>query len=419
MQDSSHNQLGFFPSIIRLAAICYTLLLVYGTLFPFHGWLAPAGGLSENFLIADPQSLSKTDLITNFLVYLPFGLFWGALFLRRWPIPVALAAVAFLGFLLSFCLEFVQVFLPARISALSDLVLNGLGAVAGGVLANFLSGRWAWGRHLKELRREKFMQGALANIGLLTLAVWALSQLSPLVPSIGVSNLRQGLKPLWYTLNGQTPLVPLQALGYFFSTAALGAILLGVARSRRFALVFFILGVWAVLLLKVPVLSRQLSLEALLGCAAGFLCLGLVYRVSDRSLAFMAAVLLVAAFLSESLRPGSSDAYYSLNWIPFKGHMRNLVGLAAILWSGWIFLGIGYAVRFLCPKGKQRIFMLGGGLAVFCLAFAVEWLQRSIPGRYPDMTDVAIALGAWAVAWTGMNARTVRGDGGGKALGNG
>ncbi|MDO3379755.1 VanZ family protein [Geoalkalibacter halelectricus] len=385
-------------------------MLIYGTLYPFRGWEVPRGGFAHNFLVVGADTLSKPDLITNFVVYLPFGLLWGGLFLasRRWFSAVLLAGLMGAG--LSFCLETVQVFLPARVSAVSDLVLNGLGAVAGGGLAVLLVGRAGWGASLRRFRQEQFFSGSLANIGLLAACFWILSQLSPLVPSLGVSNLRHGLKPLWHSLSGQAGLVPLQALGYVFSVAGLGAIVLSLGRSRRFVLGFFAMALGMVLLLKVPVLSRQLSLEAVLGCFGALVLLFALLHASTRTLAFCAAGFLVLGFLAESLRPGTSTSLFAFNWVPFKGHMRNLVGLAGILWSSWIFLGLGFAVRSLSSASNWRPYFLWGMLGVFCLAFGVEWLQRSIPGRSPDMTDVLIALVAWTVAWTGVNERAMRSE---------
>ena len=401
---------GFSVSVVRIAAVFYALMLVYGTLFPFRGWEISHAWV-ENFLIADINRLSKTDLITNILVFLPFGFLCGSLVGRHRRAVFTLAWVGLLGFGLSFFLEFAQAFLPARTSALSDLVLNSGGAVAGAGLALFFGGRWAWGGQLGALRREKFASGTLANIGLLTLVFWSLSQLSPLVPSLGVSILRHGLKPIWYTVSGQTPFVPTQALVYFLSVFALGCLLLSFAESRRFALLFFAMGVAVVLALKVPVLSQQLSLEALLGSGAGLVLLGVFFKCSARALLAWAGIFLVAAFVIESLRPGSSSEYYSFNWVPFKGHMRNLVGLAAILWSSWVFLGVGFVARSLSPVKYRLPVILFGGLGVFFLALAVELQQQTIPGRSPDVTDVIIAMGAWTLAWVGSKSDTRCGDG--------
>lgn len=385
-----------------VCALLYLLMLVYGTLYPFSGWVDPAGGFFRHFLGAQMSSVSKTDLITNVLVYIPAGLLLAASLARRagWPVAVLLATV--LATLLSFSLEAAQVFLPARTSALSDLLLNGVGAAVGGGAALMLSGQTRGGLRLRNFRNEVVVPGILADIGLVVLGLWALSQLSPLVPSLEVSNLREGLRPVWHTLTGQSAFILAQSLVYFCSVLALGGIFLSLSRSRRVGLALFSLLVATVLLLKIPVLSRQLSLEALLGCAGALTVLVLLHRIPGRLLVAGAGIFLLAGFIVDALRESTSGAQLiAFNWVPFKGHMQSIVGLANILASGWVFLGGGYIVRYLCRPSLAVAAAGGGALLVAGLAILMEMLQLGIPGRYPDVTDVLIAVAAWGCAWIG------------------
>lgn len=402
MPDRSHRFSEFSKVTFSFFSVLYVLMLIYGTLFPFYGWTVPEGGFFQNFLEADLAKLSTSDMITNVLVYIPTGLLWASFLPRRigWPATVLLAGVMGTG--LSFSLEAIQVFLPARTSALSDLFLNGLGAAIGGGAALLISGQTRSGLRLRHFRNDTFVPGALASIGLIVLGLWILSQLSPLVPSLTVSNLRDGIKPVFQTATGQSPFIVAQAIGYFCSVIALGAIFLSLSRSRRVGLVLFCLLLITVLLMKVPVLSRQLSLEAVLGCAGALIILTLLHRTAGWLLISCAGCFLLTGYVVEALRESSFSAQtFVFNWIPFRGHMQNIVGLANILASGWVFLGLGYIVRYLCRPSMAAVAAGIGALFVIGLAALMEVLQLGIPGRVPDVTDVVIAVAAWGGAWVG------------------
>lgn len=407
MPERSHRLPGFSAVTIGICALAYGLMLVYGTLYPFRGWGEPAGGFWQHFLGMQVPNASKTDLITNLLVYIPAGLLLAGFLARAvsWPVAVLLAGM--IGTLLSFSLEAAQVFLPGRTSTLSDLLLNGLGAFIGGGAALFLAGQVPWGLRLRNFRRDTFRSGALANIGLIVLGLWALSQLSPLVPSLGISYLRDGLKPVWQTVTGQSPFIVAQSLVYFCNVMALGGIFLSLSHSRRTGLILFCLIVVTVLLLKIPILSRQLSLEALLGCAGALVVLALVHRLPAWLLVTCAGLFLLTGFVTGALRESGSGAQLvAFNWVPFKGHMQSqvLVGLANILASGWVFLGVGYLVRYLSRPSLAFVTAGIGALLVAGLVMLMEIAQIGIPGRFPDVTDVLIAVVAWCCAWMGVRA---------------
>ena len=62
-----------------LAALAYAALIVYGSLYPFSGWTTRGVRLFA-FLILDWSGhISRADLVTNVLAYMPLGLL-----LARW-----------------------------------------------------------------------------------------------------------------------------------------------------------------------------------------------------------------------------------------------------------------------------------------------------------------------------------------------
>lgn len=396
-----------FPAIATgLFSVLYLLMLVYGTLFPLSGWGVPSGGFFRYFLEADPARLSATDIITNVLVYMPAGVLWASLlsYRLRWPAAVLIATVA--GAALSFTLEALQVFLPARNSALSDLVLNTLGTAIGGGAALLVSAHTGAGGRLRHFREQSFVPGTLVNVGLIVLGLWSLSQLSPLVPSLSISNLREGLRPIWMTVTGQSAFIVSQALVYLFSVIGLGGIFLSLCRRRGLGFLLFSLIIGAVLVMKILVISRQLSLEAALGCAAALLMLLLLYRMPGKVLVIFAGLGLLLSYLVDGLRDaGTVMQTYAFNWVPFRGDMQNIAGLANILAGSWLFLGAGYLMRYLCPPTSVVAVASVGALLIGALVALVEFLQLGIPGRVGDVTDILVAVAAWCCAWVGSSSR--------------
>ena len=90
---------------------------------------------------------------------------------------------------------------------------------------------------------------------------------------------------------------------------------------------------------------------------------------------------------------------HTMVWIPFGSSNLGLVGLEDTLEGvGW---GVALAalVASATPFSRRCTPLLLGGAAAALFALVVEFLQRSIPGRYPDITDVFLVVAGWVLAW--------------------
>src|SRR5208282_1115397 len=107
----------------RIFVFSYGLLIIYGSLYPFTGWRYPDNETIAQMKVLWPDHVSRSDLLTNFLAYIPFGY----LVVRALPsrfgafgrFSLALAA----GMMLSTTMEGIQLFLPARTSSLNDVLM--------------------------------------------------------------------------------------------------------------------------------------------------------------------------------------------------------------------------------------------------------------------------------------------------------
>ena len=154
----------------------YTSLLVWGSLLPFSGW-QPAVEPPWAFLGAPwPRYITRTDVLTNLFVYLPWGwLVARGLSLAGRSAGRAMAFTVTAALALSFTLESLQTFLPARDPSWLDWLLNAAGATAGSLMALAFARGTRLGEGVRGLREHWFACGRCADLGLLLGAVWVVA----------------------------------------------------------------------------------------------------------------------------------------------------------------------------------------------------------------------------------------------------
>jgi VanZ family protein len=385
--------------MFRLALI-FVVLIIYGSLFPFTGWSGPQAPMFA-FLFTWSETIEKADLIQNILAYAPLGLFL-VLWLKRTArarhaFGIAIAA----GTGLSLAMESIQQFIPARVSSNADLAMNVLGTLAGALLALFLIHRARPERRPMAFKSDWMESGTLPNLGLATLALWVLSQTSPLVPTLDIGQLRSGLSLLYRTLQHPQSMVLNQAVTYACYLTGLGLLTRTLARAAKPTLGPFFCLVALVFVLKIIVEGRQLSSEALIGALAAFLILLLLTRMNSRTPLSAAGIAFIAiGFVISELAPGTNPASFAFNWIPFAGQMNSLSGLQNILEIFWPFFAIAYFARRITPTHRRTELAIGVGLLVLAALLGLEWMQQSLPGRFGDITQVMLGCAGWVLPWS-------------------
>jgi VanZ family protein len=381
-----------------LAACAYTLLILYGSLYPFGRWHAPLAPLFS-FVHQWPAHLDKADMLQNLLVYAPFGLMttlWLAGFMRYLP---ALLLCTLLGTALSFGIESLQQFNPARVSSMVDVTMNALGTASGAMLAAFALRHTLSGAMLLRLRDRLFLHGAMVNAGLVVIGIWMLSQTSPLVPTLDVGHVRHALSGLYHTLLAPQTLNLAKTAAYACDVAAIGMLALRLARPQAPSLRLLLLALCFVLASKALVISRVLSLEAVIGSAAGFVAAALLRRAPPALLCLLGILLAAAGFTIAELSPDGGAFTAGFNWIPFVGQMRSFTGLENILELLWPFMAIGCFARMGLRRHRHMEAIVIGSVLVCGGVFLLEWHQQWVPGRYGDITQVLLCVAGWAIPW--------------------
>lgn len=402
------------------ALLGYLVLIFYGSLYPFSAWEPPIDSLFGFLKLEKPKYLSMTDITINVMVYIPLGLMLTGLMRRSMGPLVAAISATVLGASLSFAMETLQMFLPDRVSSLPDLATNAFGTGLGAVSAWLLHPRSSTGRHLVNWRARHFQNGALIDASFFILMLCLLAELSPLIPSMQGTRTAVSVLPLWQAIT-DSPSVPWgEAVIYALKIAAFGLFvsllaLPGKGTLRTFAILLIlalaIKAIGASVLASIPPSAWRLSLRAAVGLALGMALLYPALRLRPAARGLLAAAALLAAFVLQELAPGQElKVPGAFNWVPFVGQMYGFTGILDIIASPAIMLMLGALANLFTPRHRRIPVLWVGTVAIFALAFALEFLQRSLPGRTADITDVLLFVGGWLIPWLWRPQHSVRTD---------
>ena len=131
------------PSKTLLAiCLCYTLAIVYASLYPLTGWRTNDVSLWAFLRQPWPRYWTGFDIASNIVAYVPLG---ALIALCLWPRLKRLPNILLTGLLcasLSFGMEMMQHFLPTRVPSWVDITTNFVGAMIGASIASLSARRW-------------------------------------------------------------------------------------------------------------------------------------------------------------------------------------------------------------------------------------------------------------------------------------
>ena len=383
-----------------LAALAYVALIVYGSLYPFSGWVGardPFAFLLRGF---SGTQVSLGDLVTNVVAYLPLGLLAYRSFLSRAHAAVAAALAIAAGFALSLSIEVLQAFLPTRVQSTIDLLTNTLGAVLGVMAARFHAPKGVIAEMLRRGRSNWLVRDRLTDVGLFALAAWCLSWLMPLVPSLDVGKFRAALAPLAHVIADPQFFNGWRLLAETLSWAGLALVARSLVRPEKPGFAAFALVAVAILLAQIPIVDRQLLPEVLVGCGIGLLLAKLLGNVGARTRANLAFFLIFAGFCVAENLTSQGGGLYPFNWIPFRPQLGNtLVGIDSLLEVIGLAAAFAWSARSGGDPRAMRWVGWAAGILTGLGAFALELNQRHVQGRIGDITTPLLMALTFILAW--------------------
>ncbi|MBK9161668.1 MAG: VanZ family protein [Nitrosomonadales bacterium] len=334
-------------------ALGYTLFIAYVSLSPFTGWREQ--GMDFVAVLGAPLHLTYTafDAVVNLLSYLPFGLLVGLTLRARFSPMASVILGVCLGVLLSAGMEYLQMFLPARISSNTDLLSNSMGALAGALLAVGITSRPRLLAHLTRWRSDLFHHGTEMDFGLALLALWMFGQVNPSLPMLGNVFISEVARQP-FSMPLPAPFDWWESLAVSLNLLMLGTLMLTLLRSQRrvftalpavLCLVALAKFVTAALLLKSWALLLWINSEAVFGMLAGLLLLlALLWLPRTAAITVGAVIalgyLVIVNFVFDSNSPAAAASVYHWHY----GHLLNYNGLAQtimlafpvlLLWHLW------------------------------------------------------------------------------------
>ncbi|MGA7593848.1 MAG: VanZ family protein [Gallionella sp.] len=315
----------------------YTLFILYGSLSPFSGWHDQGLEFSEVLLTPFEETYTAFDAVINLMSYLPFGLLVGLTARARFGSLASVAFGLFAGVLLSASMEYLQMYLPMRISSNMDILTNSCGALIGSILAVSITS-WTWFfPRLTRWRNELFRHGKETEFGLALLALWMFGQANPSLPMLG---------NVFISGTASQPFVPphpapfnwLESSVVTLNLLMLGTLLLTLLRMPRHivtsllavlstvALVKFIT---AALLLKSWALLLWINSEAVFGMMLGVVLLFSALWLPRRAVISLGAAVALwdfamVNFVFDDNSPSAAMSIYHWHY----GHLLNYNGLA-------------------------------------------------------------------------------------------
>ena len=192
----THIQIG--RSRLRLPFVLLVLwgmFILYGTTIPFDFSASSArvAAKLQKVLEQPWQTASRMDIVSNVLLFLPWG-FLCSVWLadRGTDYAVSLIVASLTGMALSGFVEFLQLFTPTRITSLMDVATNLSGSVTGAVIGWPLA-RWASPLARPWLGRVVSTRPMIAG-SLLVAAGLLISGLAPFDVSIDLSDLKTSIE---------------------------------------------------------------------------------------------------------------------------------------------------------------------------------------------------------------------------------
>ena len=348
--------------VAAMAALAYSLVIIYASLQPFTGWRTETLPFGAFLFAPWPRWISLEDIGFNFAAYLPLGFLLAlALCARLHPRnAVVLAIIACAA--LSLVLESTQQYLPVRIASAVDLLVNACGGMVGALIAPLFAPGHRFGERLALLRNRWFIDGPRGDAVLLLAGLWLLTQLHAAPINMGNGDLRASLALVARFAYTPESYRYAEAGVVMLSIAALGLLLGSVARNigsgywRMFALfiagacVLKTLAAWLILRTATP--WSWLTPGFVMGLAAAIVLLLVFVRLPQRGRGFAALLALIAAVILVNCTPENPYRSLPVHLLPGRvGHFLSFTSISRALSDLWplltlLFLLVSLPVRY-------------------------------------------------------------------------
>ena len=350
---------GYSAHSVRLAGIlafAYVLTIVYASLQPFRGWRMPAPEILAFVGAPWPRYITLEDILVNIAAYLPLGFLLSIVCGARYGAGLGVLAAALCATGVSLTLEAIQMFLPSRIASNVDLLTNGLGALIGAMAAPLFAPSRILGGKVHAVRHRLFLDGMAADVGLVIVCLWPLTQFHPTAQLFGTGAVKATFDlPAYFPAHTPALAFAGEASVVFCNLLGVGMMISALLRDapRRMAMIGAVTA--AALVIKAVTALALIKASAppwgwitpgvLIGLAGGWVLLYGATRLPRVAQLALAALCIMLAAAAVNLAP--DNPYQSVptkllaggqsDFLSFTGIMRALSEL-------WPLLALTYLV---------------------------------------------------------------------------
>jgi VanZ family protein len=335
-------------------ALLYGLAIAYTSLQPFGSWAEPPPATPFFLFASWPPRWFRYDLALNFIAYVPFGFFVALLPQRASP-AARIALPGVVGFVSSFAMESLQMFLPHRNASVVDLIANTIGALAGGTLGAALARSESIKRTISTARARLFLGGHLGDFGIALFVLWLAAQVNPGIPLFAVTfDPEPGRLLAAASAPPESAAMVIEAAESAFQMLGVGLFLALLLRERRYVggavlvligAALLMKGLAAALVIKPAVWDSWQRPGVMMGIAVGALLIPAVINLPRPAMVAACGVALLSSIGTPLLAPDLLSARAPLtlfNWrygqlLNFNGLTRTSLLVSPLLVALWLF----------------------------------------------------------------------------------
>ncbi len=361
---------------MRLIWYIVILFIAYGSLYPFNfDFSRPLPADLGAWLLNWQQRTIRSDVIANILLFIPYG-FFGALTVqqkqRRYTL-VSILLMLSIGIIFAFCLQFIQFYLPSRVSHAADALLNAIGILIGISLAAYSNSQ-----RIQRMIPEGLRLGI--SPAFLVLFLWIGWQFFPYIPVFETKQFGQSLdtivKSTW-SLSVWLQHVLFWLVFYHLVQRVLG---------KEYRLSFIALVSVFVIIIKLAMYRSQMGWSEITAVPLAML---LHHHLSRQWMVPLIAVSSVALLLWSSLFPlNFKHDINNFQWLPFDDFLKGSTwyNLSELIEETLLLASVGY----FCAKWWRNYHWASSLLVLLSIVITV--LQLFIIGKKPDITLFVMAL---------------------------
>lgn len=337
-------------SLVRYLTLTYLVLVVYTSLYPFSEWRAPAQEVRVFLTAPWPRYFTWTDLLLNVAAYFPLGALFTLVFMSRMRANTAVVVATGLAAAVSLVIEILQVSLPGRIPANTDLLCNTLGALLGAGVARVAGGRHYMSEALYRFRDTRFEPGAVVDVCFVLLALWLATQFNAEIRLFGNGDIRHLLPAVPEVRYSPEVYVLVEGVITALNFCGVSLMLTVISRTRGaavFSVIVLMLSAAALKSLAVAVLFETGQATMWLTPAATWGALGglgswLILLAAPRSLQIVCATTSIALGMA-LVNAAPDNPYLDASLRVWKyGHYASLNDLTGVISGIWPFAAIGF-----------------------------------------------------------------------------